>query len=142
MNALATVLKALAPGLALFALSTVPLRAADSAALPSPSFHHLHLNSVNPDAAIGFYVREFSGTGKGEWNGIPALTSPNNVMVLFNRVARPPLVEPEATAFWHFGWHVTDERKAYALYSSRPEVKLMPLYTTEEGDSVLVSSDT
>jgi len=25
--------------------------------LPAPGFHHLHLNSVDPDAAIDFYVR-------------------------------------------------------------------------------------
>ena len=27
--------------------------------LPAPGFHHLHLNSVDPDAAIEFYVRQF-----------------------------------------------------------------------------------
>jgi hypothetical protein len=31
-------------------------------ALSPPGFHHLHLNSVNPDAAIGFYVRQFPST--------------------------------------------------------------------------------
>ena len=46
------------------------------------------------------------------------------------------------TAIWHFGWHVTDVRKTLATYKSRPEVKLLPLYTTDEGGSVLVSSDT
>ena len=25
--------------------------------LPTPGFHHLHLNSVDPEAAIGFYER-------------------------------------------------------------------------------------
>ena len=25
--------------------------------LPTPGFHHLHLNSPNPDAAIDFYTR-------------------------------------------------------------------------------------
>ena len=24
---------------------------------PAPGFHHLHLNSMNPDAAIGFYTK-------------------------------------------------------------------------------------
>jgi hypothetical protein len=24
--------------------------------LPAPGFHHLHLNSVDPEAAIAFYV--------------------------------------------------------------------------------------
>ena len=31
-------------------------------ALPAPGFHHLHLNSVDPDAAIGYYVRQFLTT--------------------------------------------------------------------------------
>jgi catechol 2,3-dioxygenase-like lactoylglutathione lyase family enzyme len=130
-------------GLVLLAAASTQAGAADDAgALPSPIFHHLHLNSVNPDAAINFYTREFPSTSKAGWGGLQALKSPNDVMILFNKVARPPVVEPEATAFWHFGWHVTDERQSYALFRSRPEVKLMPLYTTKEGGSVFVSSDT
>jgi hypothetical protein len=44
--------------------------------LPTPGFHHLHLNSVDPDAAIDFYVRQFPSTKKGSWGGHPALFSP------------------------------------------------------------------
>src|SRR5438094_10383747 len=33
--------------------------------LPSPGFHHLHLNSVDPDRAIDFYTRQFPSTRKG-----------------------------------------------------------------------------
>ena len=55
--------------------------------LPTPGFHHLHLNSVDPDAAIDWYCGSFRGT-KGEWGGFPALKSPNNVMVLFTKVDR------------------------------------------------------
>jgi catechol 2,3-dioxygenase-like lactoylglutathione lyase family enzyme len=61
--------------------------------------------------------------------------------VLFNKVATPPTIEPQS-AFWHFGWHVTDVRKNLATYQGRPSVKLRPLYTTEEGGFVFVSSDT
>lgn len=111
-------------------------------ALPAPGFHHLHLNSVDPDAAIAFYVKQYPSTSKTTWGGMPALASPNNVMVLFAKVAAPPVSDPQITAFWHFGWHITDERKAVETYVARPDVKLMPLYTTEEGGSVLVSSDT
>ena len=32
--------------------------------LPAPGFHHLHLNSVDPEAAIGFYTRQFPTTAK------------------------------------------------------------------------------
>ena len=30
--------------------------------LPAPGFHHLHLNSVDPDAAVDFYTRRFPTT--------------------------------------------------------------------------------
>src|SRR5712691_8286353 len=52
--------------------------------LPTPGFHHLHLNSVDPDAAIDFYTRQFPSTKKGSWGGIAALESPNDVLVLFS----------------------------------------------------------
>ncbi|HYM17153.1 MAG TPA: VOC family protein [Micropepsaceae bacterium] len=110
-------------------------------ALPPPGFHHLELNSVDPDAAIAFYVKEFPSTSKTTWAGMPALASPNNVLVLFKKVDKPPISDPQITAFWHFGWHVTDVRKNMADYLQRREVTLAPLYTTDEGGSVLVSSD-
>ncbi len=109
--------------------------------LPTPEFHHLHLNSVDPDAAIDWYVRQFPSCTKGAWAGFPALMSPNKVMVLFTKVDRPPPAAPQS-AIWHFGWHVTDVRKSLATYRDRAEVDLLPLYTTDEGGSVQVSSDT
>ena len=117
------------------------LSRAQTDALPAPGFHHLHLNSVNPAAAIDFYTREFPSTSKTTFAGQPALKSPNNVLVLFNKVSAPPALQPQ-TAVWHFGWHVTDVRKNMEMYKQRPEVKLLPLYTTDEGGYVLVSSDT
>src|SRR5215468_5481138 len=110
-------------------------------ALPAPAFHHLHLNAVDPDAAIAFYTRQFPSTARATWSGIEALKSPNNVMVLFNKVATAAPILPQ-TAIWHFGWHVVDVRNNLAGYKTRPEVRLQPLFTTEDGGSVLVSSDT
>src|SRR5579859_2817310 len=109
--------------------------------LPTPGFHHLHLNSVDPDAAIDWYVRQFPSGSKGKWAGIPALLAPNNVMVLFSKVATPPVSQPQS-AIWHFGWHVKDARKTLATFQARDEVTLLPLYTSDEGGSVLISSDT
>jgi catechol 2,3-dioxygenase-like lactoylglutathione lyase family enzyme len=109
--------------------------------LPAPGFHHLHLNSVDPDAAIGFYTRQFPTTRKITWGGQPALASPNDVLVLFSRVATAPPTSPQ-TAIWHFGWHVTDSRATLERFRSRSEVKLLPLYTGDDGGSVFVSSDT
>ncbi len=114
--------------------------------LATPGFHHLHLNSVDPDAAIGWYVRQFPSTRRTEWHGYKALQSPNNVLVLFDQADTPPVSEPQS-AIWHFGWHVTDARASLAEYQRRPEVTLLPLYITneggtDEGGSVLISSDT
>jgi hypothetical protein len=67
-------------------------------------------------------------------------------MLLFTQVDTAPAIMPQS-AIWHFGWYVTDVRKQLDLFKSRPEVKLLPLYTTEyatreEGDYVLINSDT
>ena len=109
--------------------------------LATPGFHHLHLNSVDPDAAIDFYVRQFPSTSKTSWGGFPALKSPTNVLVLFSKVDAPPPTTPQ-TAIWHFGWHVVDSRKSLETYQARPDLKHFPLYTSDAGGTVLISSDT
>ena len=109
--------------------------------LPPPAFHHIHLNSLDPDAAIDFYTRQFPSTSAGTWGGHKALLSPNNIMILFDKVATPPPTSPPS-AIWHFGWHVTDVRGNIATYRSRPEVSLRPLYTTDAGEYVHINSET
>ena len=105
-----------------------------------PAFHHLHLNSVNPAAAIEFYTRAFPSTSKATFAGQPALASPNNVLVLFNKVSTPPATQPH-TAFWHFGWHVRDVRDARDRFVEE-QVTLLPLYTGDGSRTVSISSDT
>lgn len=110
--------------------------------LPTPTFHHVHLNSADPDAAIGFYTRQFASTAKTTWGGMAALQTPNNVMLLFDKVDQAPPVMPQS-AIWHYGWHVANVREKLAEYKTRSEVKLMPLYTEAEGGGyVHISSDT
>jgi catechol 2,3-dioxygenase-like lactoylglutathione lyase family enzyme len=109
--------------------------------LSTPGFHHLHLNSTDPEAAIAFYTRQFASTAKTSWGGFPALQSPTSVLILFTQVATPPPTEPQ-TAVWHFGWHVPDTQARRDVYLSRPDVTLLPLYTGDNGGEVFVSSDT
>ena len=59
--------------LALLLVSWTLVPAGAQTMLPAPGFHHLHLNSVDPDAAIGFYTRQFTSTAKTSWGGFPAL---------------------------------------------------------------------
>ena len=126
--------------LAVAALAARAQPVAPPAPLPAPGFHHLHLNSVNPDAAIAFYAAQFPSTTPATFGGQPALRSPNNVWVLFARVDAPPPTAPP-TAFWHFGWHVTDVRASLQRYRQRG-VTVPPLYTGDGNGTVFVSSDT
>lgn len=113
---------------------------AQSGDLGVPGFHHLHLLATDPDAAVEWYTQQFPTTSRTTWEGMPALASPNNVLVVFTKVDAPPLTSPQ-TAIWHFGWHVTDERAKLADYQAR-HVALAPLYTGDGDDFVYVSSDT
>lgn len=124
---------------AAFAAAAASLVAQPSA-LPAPGFHHLHLNSTNPETAAAWYAKEFPSTSKTTWGGLTALKSPNNVLVLFAKVDQPPATQPQ-TAFWHFGWHVTNERQTMARLRA-DGVTLLPLYTSEEGGTVNINSDT
>jgi hypothetical protein len=62
-------------------------------------------------------------------------------MVLFTQVDTRPVSEPQS-AIWHFGWHVTDSRRTLETFKTRRDVELLPLYTSDEGGAVLISSDT
>jgi catechol 2,3-dioxygenase-like lactoylglutathione lyase family enzyme len=109
--------------------------------LSPPSFHHLTLNSVDPDAAIAFYTKAFPGTKRTEWGGYPAISSATNVLVLFNKVNSPPVADPLATAFWHFGWNPIDQRQKVTELQAQG-FKFAPLWTGIGDGSVIVSSDT
>ena len=111
----------------------------DSPALPPPGFHHLHLNSTNPDAAIDFYTKAFPSTSKSNWAGMPALKT-GKIYVLFNKVSKPAPLQPQ-TAIWHFGWHVVDVRETNARYN-RDHIPLLPLYTGDGDGLVYISTDT
>src|SRR3954466_13518077 len=90
-----------------------PAVAQQPAALPPPGFHHLHLNSMNPETAAAWYAKEFPRTSRTSGGGITAWKSPNDGLILFTQVEQPPATQPQ-TAFWHCGWHVTNERQTMA----------------------------
>src|SRR4029077_884830 len=112
---------------------------AQTDALPPPGFHHLHLNSTDPEAAIDFYTKQFPSTSKSTWGGMPALKT-GKIYVLLNKVSTPAPNEPQ-TAIWHFGWHVVDVRETNARYM-HDHVPLLPLYTGDGDNAVYISSDT
>jgi hypothetical protein len=69
------------------------------------------------------------------------LKVPTNVLLLFNKVSSPPRSNPEETAVWHFGWHVTDIRKKLEFFKGQSDVKALPQYAYDD-TTVIINSDT
>src|SRR4030095_11214883 len=87
-----------------------------------------------------FYIRHFPTSSKTVWGGLPALAAPNDVLVLVTKVATPPPASAQ-TPIWHLRLHVPDTGASIETFRGRPDLELLPLYTTDEGGSVFVSSD-
>ena len=76
-----------------------------------PQFHHVHLNSIDPTAAMAFYTKTFDVTRKITIAGSDAIQS-ENMFLMFNQVTKPPATTPDS-AIWHFGWGSTDMEADY-----------------------------
>jgi catechol 2,3-dioxygenase-like lactoylglutathione lyase family enzyme len=73
-------------------------------------FHHVHLNSTDPAAAIEFYSTHFD-CEKGEYQGQPAVRAQKS-WLLFNKVDKAPPSEVVST-IWHIGWGAEDMKATY-----------------------------
>ncbi len=92
------------------------LVAACSAHAQSAHFHHLHLNSTDPEGAAAFYAKTFD-CQKTTFRGAPAVWAQKS-WLLFNRVEKAP---PAAilSPIWHFGWGAEDMKTEYARQLAR-----------------------
>jgi hypothetical protein len=137
-------------GLAAFAADAVKTQTL--APLPSPGFHHIHMNSANPGAAIDAYLKVYPASTKVTVAGFEGLKTANEVYLLFTKVnAPPPAPGPDRagtlqTAFWHHVWAAADGRQTLkGLRDNDPKfdsTRLIPQYTGPEGGTVDFSSDT
>lgn len=111
-------------------------QAGPAAARAMPYLHHVHLNSVDPDAAIEWYTTVWPAVQRTTVAGFPAIEA--SMYLLFNEVDEPPpgawredirRAEPQSV-FWHIGINIdttnVDERLEAA------GVKLVPLFRTPE----------
>ena len=105
-----------------------------------PRFHHIHLRASDPDRAVAFYTSLFASATAGAWGGMPAVISPNDVMIVFEQ--DDDIKTGPQSALWHFGWQVTDSRATVADFLARDDVSSSPLYTGIGNESVPISSDT
>src|SRR6266849_992884 len=99
------------PKITIFSMAYLTLALAGSAQMPPAHFHHIHLNTTEPAAAIDFYTSKFDcekAKFAGEWDGVWA----QKAWVLFKKVAAPPPAEISST-IWHFGWGAEDMQATY-----------------------------
>jgi len=81
--------------------------------LPQAQFHHVHLNSADPAAAIAFYTGTFDVTKKTTLAGMDVVQSENMYLMFNQKKAKPPTDVVADTAIWHFGWGSTDMEADY-----------------------------
>jgi catechol 2,3-dioxygenase-like lactoylglutathione lyase family enzyme len=70
--------------------------------VPDAHFHHLHLNSTDPKAAIEFYTTKFDAE-KAKFAGLLDAVWVQKSWILINKVAAPPPSEVVST-IWHMGF--------------------------------------
>lgn len=80
-------------------------------AAPVFRFHHVHLNSVDPEKAIDFYAAHFNATRDRFAGQVPAVRAQGKWLFI-DKVRQPP---PSAvlSALYHVGWGAPDMQVAY-----------------------------
>jgi len=79
--------------------------------MPVAHFHHLHLNTPDPKAAIDFYTSKFD-CEKARFAGVMDGVWAQKSWLLFTKVNSPPPWEL-TSAIWHFGWGAEDMKATY-----------------------------
>ena len=100
---------------ALASASTVPAQQTEMPAVSG--LHHVHMNVVDPERSMAFYLNSFELTRRVQeaaWDGIQS----EDVYILFDQVDRPASAELD-TALWHFGWHTPDVVGDYERLAAR-----------------------
>src|SRR5262245_40080551 len=86
-------------------------RPSDTAAVAPAHFHHLHLNTTDPAAAINFYTGNFE-CEKRRFAGLMDAVWAQKSWLLFSKVNAAPPWEL-TSAIWHMGWGAEDMKAAY-----------------------------
>jgi catechol 2,3-dioxygenase-like lactoylglutathione lyase family enzyme len=69
---------------------------------PLAHFHHLHLNTTDPQAAISFYTAKLESEKRRFAGAVDAVWA-HNYWLLFTKVNTPPASEI-TSPIWHMGW--------------------------------------
>ena len=88
-------------------------------------FHHLHLNTLDPKAAIDFYTSKFDSE-RAKFAGLLDGVWAQKSWLLFTKVDKAPPSEL-TSSIWHFGWGAEDMKTTYAKHQEMGTKFFTPL---------------
>ena len=112
---------------------------------PAPTgtrFHHVHLNSVNPNEAAAYYPKPFAASAMTTtFNGYEAVKT-GDLHILFTKVTTPPKSELNApqSSVWHFGWNTPDSQQYNQKFRSMG-LKIAQMWDSNDGKLIDMSTD-
>ena len=103
-----------------------------TAAQQSPAgFHHVHLNSTDPAAAIAWYTKTFPVTSRATVAGFDGIAT-ERIHLLFTRSENPPSSVLNSP-IWHFGWGSPDMPADFAMHQANGVKFATPLSKLAQG---------
>jgi hypothetical protein len=120
-----------------------------ASALPMPHYHHIHLNSVNPDQSLAWYENYWPSGKKTTVAGFPAFQA-GDLALLYTKVAKQAPGGFDKTlhrsvpqsAFWTFGSGVVDTvafvERLTKIDSRR--YQFLPVYSSPEDKTGVIRS--
>jgi catechol 2,3-dioxygenase-like lactoylglutathione lyase family enzyme len=120
--------------------------------LPQPKFHHIHINSVDPDKSLEWYAQYWPKGKKITFAGFPAFTDNEGFYLLYTKVAKQAPGAFSRTgersvpqsAFWTFGSTFQGPNLDAVLERfsklDRKGFELVPLYGGAEGKQTATHS--
>jgi catechol 2,3-dioxygenase-like lactoylglutathione lyase family enzyme len=107
------------------------IAAAAAAQQSSTGFHHVHLNSTDPAAAIAWYTKTFPVTWPAAVAGFEGIAT-EKIHLLFSRTDKPP-VSALDSPIWHFGWGSPDMAADFAMHQANGVKFATPLSKLAQG---------
>jgi hypothetical protein len=126
-----------------------PQRPPQVAALPLPAYHHIHLNSVDPDRSLDWYAKYWPTGRKTTVAGFPAFQG-DDLYILYSKVdSQPPGGFDKSlhrsmpqSAFWTFGSSVVDTTALVdRLTRADPKAfEFLPVYASPDDKTGVIRS--
>jgi len=118
--------------------------------LPMPKYHHIHLNSVDPQRSLDWYSKYWPAGKSTTVAGFPAFEGGNGLSLLYTKVSRPApgAFDPKLrrsvpqTAFWTFGSGIVDTAGLVdRLQKLDPKrFEFLPVYTSPDDKKGVIRS--